>query len=631
MTKRRAPTDIFSCRAISGEVCAGAALMLTRLAAAAAIVFFLATAFRSGWRRSETDFPNYYTATVLIRKGLPIREYYDWTWFQRQMNYAGIERQLGSYQPQTPLSVVPLIGLAWFAPQTAKQIWLIMNLGFLAATVWLLARVTGFRTEQIVLLAFLGFDSLYTNFLFGQYYIFLLFLLTLTFYFLDHKKAAASGAFAGLAFVLKLYSGPLLVYFALKRNWRAVAGFVAMTAVGAAIALALFGWRDLHFYATQILPRAIEGEIADPYNPRSSTIATLLRRLFLPEPELNPEPMWNAPIALFFLRPLFNLLILGATSLGLAGPRTGSERRDFAWFLIAILLLSANIGSYVYMLLLLPVALLLVDAGTAERIFLIGAFFAACCPLGTAWSWIFPKLWVLLALYFVVGRDYLRSLSPKFVVALVILAVVVASVDARRHAIDFAAEPGQNWERVATEKGAIFSSSPAVSNAGLFYQSIGGDRYILRWLHNGTIEKLQFEGHAFQPVAPKPDGPVYFELVAHGTSATMAFDPVTRQVARVAEHAPENVAGGKPIASPDGQWAAFELPGEGPRRIAMRNMASGDVRVLTGGNCNSWAPVWELDSKSLIFASDCGRGMSLPSLYRATVGAEPAAPAVKTP
>ena len=81
--------------------------------------------------------------------------------------------------------MVPLVGLAWFAPQTAKQIWLTLNLGFLAATVWLLARVTGFRVEQMVLLAFLSFDSLYTNFLYGQYYVFLLFLLTLTFYFWD--------------------------------------------------------------------------------------------------------------------------------------------------------------------------------------------------------------------------------------------------------------------------------------------------------------------------------------------------------------------------------------------------------------------------------------------------------------
>jgi hypothetical protein len=89
-------------------------VVLTRAAAVAAVIFFLATASHSGWRRAETDFPNYYTAPVVMRKGLPLRDYYDWTWFQRQMNYAGIERQLVGYQPQTPLTALPLIGLAHY-------------------------------------------------------------------------------------------------------------------------------------------------------------------------------------------------------------------------------------------------------------------------------------------------------------------------------------------------------------------------------------------------------------------------------------------------------------------------------------------------------------------------------------
>jgi hypothetical protein len=113
--------------------------MLTRLAALAALLFFLATAFRSGWTRVETDFPNYYTAAVCVRKGLPLRNYYDWTWFQRQINFAGVEQQLGGYPPHTPLTPLPMIAFAGFPYQTAKRMWLVCSLGFLAATVWLLA------------------------------------------------------------------------------------------------------------------------------------------------------------------------------------------------------------------------------------------------------------------------------------------------------------------------------------------------------------------------------------------------------------------------------------------------------------------------------------------------------------
>jgi hypothetical protein len=62
-----------------------------------------------------------YTAAVVMRKGLPLRDYYDSTWFQRQMNDAGIERRLGGYQPQTPLTALRLIGLAHYPLQRRSR------------------------------------------------------------------------------------------------------------------------------------------------------------------------------------------------------------------------------------------------------------------------------------------------------------------------------------------------------------------------------------------------------------------------------------------------------------------------------------------------------------------------------
>jgi Glycosyltransferase family 87 len=600
----------------------------TRLAAVAAVVFFLATAFRSGWKRAETDFPNYYTAAVLMSKGLPVREYYDWTWFQRQMNFAGIERQLGGYQPQTPLTALPLVGLANLSVQTAKRIWLALNFFFLGGTVWMLARITGFRVEHMILLAFLGFGSLYSNFLYGQYYVFLLFLLTAAFYCLDRGKAGASGFVSGVAFGLKLYGGPLLLYFLIRRNWRAAAGFGVAVVCGVAVAVAMFGWQDFHYYVSQILPRALEGEIIDPYNSGNGTFATLLRRTFVLEPELNPQPLWNAPVAFFFLRPFVSALILIVTLLGLAGKGAGNERRDFAWFLIAILLLSANTASYTFILMLLPVGLLLAEAEFAERIFLIGAFFALSFPLRPGWSAVFPKLWVLLAVFLFVGRVYLRPIRRKLLAAAVVVSAVVAGVDARRHAASYAVEPGQRYERIAIRKAAIFSGAPAISAAGLFYQSIGHDRYVLRWLHDGVNEELEFEGHAFGPAAPTEDGPIHFELVSRGTSSMMVFDPATREVRT--EDMPKlksNLASATGIdgdaagvTSPNGQWIAFVTERAGPKQIWLRNAADGKERQLTRGNCNSDSPEWELNSMAIVFASDCGRGIGLPALYRAEIG-----------
>jgi hypothetical protein len=52
----------------------------------------------------------------------------------------------------------------------------------------------------------------------------------------------------------------------------------------------------------------------------------------------------------------------------------------------------------------------------------------------------------------------------------------------------------------------------------------------------------------------------------------------------------------------------------------LEDLVTGTAREITGGACNSYAAAWEMDAKGLIFASDCGRGLGLPRLYRAAGG-----------
>ena len=153
---------------------------LTRGAALVLFVWFLATSFRRGWNESATDFPNYYTAAVAVREHQPLRNFYDWAWFNGEIERVGIDRQSGSYLPQTPLTMLPLIPLAGLPPQNAKRAWLTINLALLIAVVYMLARISRRPFEQIALLALLGHSSLASNFIYGQYYVFLLFLIVLS-------------------------------------------------------------------------------------------------------------------------------------------------------------------------------------------------------------------------------------------------------------------------------------------------------------------------------------------------------------------------------------------------------------------------------------------------------------------
>ncbi len=591
---------------------------MTKARVLAVLMFavFLATSFRLGWTRQETDFPNYYTAAVLVRHGAPLRDYYDWTWFQRQMSYAGVEHQLGAYVPQTPLAMLPIVPMAGVPVRTAKQIWLALNLAFLAATLWMLSRATHIRIEYIAILVFLGYDSLQSNFRLGQYYVFLLFLLTWAFYCLDRAKSAASGFLCGIAFGLKLYGGPFLLYFAVKRNWKAVAGMMAACAIAAVSAIALFGWGDVHFYATRILPRSLEGEVIDPYNSGIQTLTTLLRHSFVMEPDLNPQPLWNAPLVFFFLRTFTALLILGGTLFGVASGSKDSYRRDFARFTIAVLLLSSNAAPYTFILLLLPVVLLLQDAGPKERVFLIVSYVALNFFLLPGWMRFFPKVWILAVLFVVEGRQYLRSVSPKLVAGGLAAIIVIAAVDAQRHLARYLLEPERHFQRVALDRNTYLSAFPIMSSAGLFYEAMVPSGYVLRWLHDGKMEEFAFDGQAFHPVAPSFDGPIYFELVQNGASTTMMLNPATRQVspAVLQPRAPSDDS----VTSPDGHWIAFESTQSGPRQIWLRDTANGNTQLVSGGNCDTSSPAWE-DSRTLIFASDCGRGLGMPVLYRASL------------
>jgi hypothetical protein len=594
---------------------------LIRAAALAAFLLFLATSFRAGWTRSGTDFPNYYTAAVLVRHRERLHRFYDWTWFERQMNYAGFERQLGAYTPQTPLTMLPLLPLAQAAPQTAKRLWLAANAVLLAAVLWMLAAMTRTPVEQLALLAFCGYGSLATNFGLGQYYVFLLFLITLTVYLLRAGRSGAGGFLSGVAFGLKLYTGPIILYFLARRKWKGAAGMAAGALLMLLVAMAIFGWTDVSLYLTQVLPRTLEGGSVDPYHPANATFATLLRRLFLSEPGLNPQPPLNAPWLFFGLRSAIRLCLVSAAVLGAAFTRKPEADEDvMAWFLVLLVLLSVSTASYTFILLLTPIALLLPAASTGKRLFFVVCYVLLNAPLRPVW--LFPKLWLLFLLFFVVGLPYLRSIPPRWGLCSMVVAMSLAALDASREVKIHAQEPARRYPQVGSDARALFSSFPAVSKFGLFYQCMGNfagaaeGRYVLCWWHDGSTETLAFPGHVFHPTVSASDGSIWFELVAGPSSTMMRFDPVTRKAAHAPAPTPIHAGGG--AVSADGRWVAFTRGPAGARELWVRAVTTGKAEKIAGGRCDNGEPVWELDSSAIVFASDCGRAYGLPALYRAS-------------
>src|SRR6202023_2088546 len=62
-----------------------------------------------------------------------------------------------------------------------------------------------------------------------------------------------------------------------------------------------------------------------------------------------------------------------------------------------------------------------------------------------------------------------------------------------------------------------------------------------------------------------------------------------------------------PAVSPDGHWLAFSRLQSGNWHLWLRDLHDGRTSRLTHADCNNVELSWESDSKTLVYASDCGR------------------------
>jgi len=70
-----------------------------------------------------------------------------------------------------------------------------------------------------------------------------------------------------------------------------------------------------------------------------------------------------------------------------------------------------------------------------------------------------------------------------------------------------------------------------------------------------------------------------------------------------------------PAISPDGKWLAFSRRQWGSWHLVVRELATGVEQQLTHAACNATLPSWE-DSHTLLYATDCGRGLGLSAIAR---------------
>jgi len=71
-----------------------------------------------------------------------------------------------------------------------------------------------------------------------------------------------------------------------------------------------------------------------------------------------------------------------------------------------------------------------------------------------------------------------------------------------------------------------------------------------------------------------------------------------------------------PAVSPDGKWLVYSQLRHGSWNLRLRERSTGRTTALTDEPCNAIQAAWEPDSRTILFASDCGRAVGLTALYR---------------
>jgi hypothetical protein len=527
----------------------------------------------AAWKTLNTDFSNYYLTARLAREKIDTSRIYEWIWLQRQKDHRDIDQRIISLVPITPFSTLAVWPLAGLPPLAAKHRWLLLNMAMVVAIAALLRSLTRLPLRRIVLVMALSIP-LNKNFLYGQYYVLLLLVLTLACYCYARQKRFLSGLLIGLGFGLKLFPILYLGYFLRKRDFKAFTGGIVGGAGAVIASIASFGWQANRVLVSQVLPWTLRGEGMDPYNLSSASIATVLHRLFIYEPQWNPHPSIHSPWLFAVLMPLAQTLLF-APALLLAGPIDSSPKRlhlEWSAVLLGSLAISTLPAGYHFTLLILPVCLMwnaVEERGgftaIAALLFLYVAIgYPGWRTIGAMSPWVVfsvPRLYIVFVLCFVgywllawQRRDGEQNRDTWLWAGAFVLLMLLNIVSGLRHQRGLYAD--YQW-RLPTPPNMLQANGPATQNNTILFTAMVPAGY------HTAIQKD--DGISFEPGGVD-------QLAVAATSVERWTEKTERESMIVSSVSGREVIrqAESPVASPDGRWLAYLREEHGRGSIWLR-------------------------------------------------------------
>jgi hypothetical protein len=320
------------------------------------------------------DFPEYFTSAKSVRDGQDAVKLYDGAWFREQTRrYAvGPPENPGEFTPYPPPTALLLTPLTGFNPLTALRIVTALNVACLICSMLLLSRIFAWRLLDSALFILSSGWALRSGLRFGHPYILISTFCLLGYYLYRKRQPWLAGLCLGVFVPIKYYPVIILAGFALRRQWRVLLGGGIAIAAVALLSIGVLGWKVHQIFLLDVLFNHLTGHIVP--GPRFTAVFqsfdTLFERLFILDPARNPQPWLAAPLAANVAIVSTKGLLVLAAAAALIKLARGAAAVAIAPTIgilgVLVLLIAPGTGTYAFVLLWLPVALL-IDYFLSER------------------------------------------------------------------------------------------------------------------------------------------------------------------------------------------------------------------------------------------------------------------------
>jgi hypothetical protein len=375
------------------------------------------------------DFPEYFTSATIVRQGQDAAKLYDGAWFREQTRHYGVGdgKNPGEFRPYPPSTALLLLPLTSFKPLTALRIVTVVNLACLICSMLLLSRIFTWGLLDSGLFVLASGWGLLAGLRFGHPYILISTFSLLGYYLYLKRMPWLAGLCLGVFTPIKYYPLCVLAAFALRRQWRVVMGGGIAIAAVALVSIGVLGWQVHQIFVVDVLFNHLIGHV-EP-GPRFiamfQSFDTLFDRLLIFDPLRNPHPVLDAPlarsVAVLGTKSLLTLAAAAALIKLARGATPGAIAPAIGILGILALLIAPGSGTYAFVLLWLPVALL-IDYFLSERA-RMPAYVILCIyvligfiPYGHTYPFdgrgslsvlAFPRLFLMLAMFIVCIRAVL--------------------------------------------------------------------------------------------------------------------------------------------------------------------------------------------------------------------------------